>query len=99
MLDDREYVVQACLTKPLAEGVLSVRRAPGTDPDTDRQILDVLFKCQSTLLIPAKLSSGVRSAHKTGSIDHLANDCGIVYTDCGNYVLTMGDEMIWGKLP
>lgn len=60
-----------------------------TDPDTDRQILDVLFKCQSTLLIPAKLPSGVRIAHKTGSIDHLANDCGIVYTDCGNYVLTM----------
>ena len=36
-----------------------------------------------------KLPAGVRVAHKTGSIDHLANDCGIVYTDCGNYVLTL----------
>ena len=60
-----------------------------TDPDTDRQILDVMHNFQSTLLIPAKLPSGVRIAHKTGSIDHLANDCGIVYTERGNYVLAM----------
>ena len=60
-----------------------------TDPVTDQRILDVMHKCQSKLLIPAKLPSCVRIAHKTGSIDHLANDCGIVYTDCGNYVLAM----------
>ena len=57
--------------------------------ETDNQILEVMLKCQSTVLIPAQLPSGVRIAHKTGSIDHLANDCGIIYTDYGNYVLTL----------
>ena len=28
-------------------------------------------------------------AHKTGTIDHLANDVGIVYTARGNYALAM----------
>ena len=60
-----------------------------TDPETDQRILDVMHKCQSKLQMPAKLPAGVRIAHKTGSIDHLANDCGIVYTDCGNYALAM----------
>ena len=60
-----------------------------TDPETDQRILDVMHKCQSKLLMPAKLPAGVRIAHKTGSIDHLTNDCGIIYTDNGDYVLTL----------
>lgn len=60
-----------------------------TDPETDQRILDVMHKCQSKLLMPAKLPAGVRIAHKTGSIDHLANDCGIVHTHCGRYVLAL----------
>ena len=59
------------------------------DAQADRQILDIMLKCQTNDRIPKKLPAGVRVAHKTGSIDHLANDCGIVYTDCGNYVLTL----------
>lgn len=59
------------------------------DPESDKQILDIMLKCQTNGRIPAKLPAGVRVAHKTGSIDHLTNDCGIVYTDCGNYVLTL----------
>ena len=59
------------------------------DAQSDRQILDIMLKCQTNDRIPQKLPAGVRVAHKTGSIDHLANDCGIVYTDCGNYVLTL----------
>lgn len=59
------------------------------DPDSDRKIIDIMLKCQTNARIPAKLPTGVRVAHKTGSIDHLANDCGIVYTDCGSYVLAL----------
>lgn len=59
------------------------------DAQSDRQVLDIMLKCQTNDRIPKKLPAGVRVAHKTGSIDHLANDCGIVYTDCGNYVLTL----------
>ncbi len=39
--------------------------------------------------IPAKLPDGVTVAHKTGSIDHLTNDCGIVFSPYGDYVLTL----------
>lgn len=59
------------------------------DPDSDQKIIDIMLKCQTNARIPATLPNGVRVAHKTGSIDHLANDCGIVYTDCGNYVLAL----------
>lgn len=59
------------------------------DADSDRQILDIMHKCQTNNRIPKLLPPGVRVAHKTGSIDHLANDCGIVCTDCGDYVLTL----------
>lgn len=59
------------------------------DPQTDQQILNVMLKCQTNARIPAKLPNGVTVAHKTGSIDHAANDCGIVYTARGNYVLAL----------
>ena len=59
------------------------------DEETDRKILDIMLKCQTNSRIPAKLPNGVTVAHKTGTIDHLTNDCGIVYTDCGSYVLTL----------
>lgn len=59
------------------------------DPDSDREILNIMAQCQTNGRIPAKLPHGIRVAHKTGSIDHLANDCGIVYTNRGDYVLTL----------
>lgn len=60
-----------------------------TDCETDRQILNVMLQCQTNARIPAKLPHGVTVAHKTGSIDHLTNDCGVVYTPCGTYVLAL----------
>ena len=59
------------------------------DAASDKQILDIMLQCQTNGRIPAKLPRGVTVAHKTGTIDHLTNDCGIVYTACGNYVLTL----------
>jgi beta-lactamase class A len=59
------------------------------DPAADRKILDIMLKCQTNGRIPAKLPHGVTVAHKTGSIDHLTNDCGIVYTEKGDYILCL----------
>ncbi len=58
-------------------------------PDSDRRMVDIMLQCKTNARIPAKLPEGVRVAHKTGSIDHLTNDCGIVFTDSGDYVLTL----------
>ena len=57
--------------------------------DSDRRMIDIMLQCQTNARIPAKLPEGTPVAHKTGSIDHLTNDCGIVYTANGDYVLTL----------
>ena len=78
-------------TTPRAMVTLLSRLYEGSciDPDSDREILNIMAQCQTNGRIPAKLPHGIRVAHKTGSIDHLANDCGIVYTDKGDYVLSL----------
>ena len=57
--------------------------------ETDGEIIRIMEQCQTNGRIPARLPHGVKVAHKTGSIDHLTNDCGIVYTPCGNYILVL----------
>ena len=57
-------------------------------PETDQKILDIMAACQTNSRIPALLPPGTRIAHKTGTLDHAANDAGIVYTPAGNYILT-----------
>ena len=59
------------------------------DAENDAAILDIMAKCHTNARIPAKLPASVKVAHKTGSIDHLANDTGIVYTAKGDYVLSL----------
>ena len=59
------------------------------DSVSDREMLRIMAKCQTNSRIPAKLPEGITVAHKTGSIDHLANDAGIVYTDKGDYILAL----------
>lgn len=53
------------------------------------QALDIMKKCQTNSRIPKYLPPGTVVAHKTGTFDRLVNDCGIVYTDVGDYILTM----------
>lgn len=59
------------------------------DPDSDRQMLDIMAQCKTNARIPALLPNSVRVEHKTGSIDHLANDVGIVRTHKGDYILAL----------
>ncbi len=59
------------------------------DPATDRAILDVMTRCRSTARIPAHLPAGTKTAHKTGSVDHVANDAGIVFSHRGDYALAL----------
>ena len=52
-------------------------------------MLDILKKCQTNTRIPKFLPPSVDVAHKTGTLDCLCNDVGIVYTKKGNYLLAM----------
>ena len=52
-------------------------------------MLDILKKCQTNTRIPKFLPPSVDVAHKTGTLDCLCNDVGIVYTKKGDYLLAM----------
>ena len=53
------------------------------------QMLHIYKMCQTNSRIPKFLPPGTDVAHKTGTLDCLCNDCGIVYTPKGNYILSL----------
>jgi beta-lactamase class A len=54
------------------------------------EMLDILFSQRFNDMIPAKLPSSVKVAHKTGSITNVQHDSGIIYLPDGrSYVLVM----------
>ena len=57
--------------------------------EADDQALSIMKLCQTNSRIPKFLPPGTSVAHKTGSIDRVANDAGIVYTANGDYILAL----------
>lgn len=53
------------------------------------KLLDLMKRCQTNSRIPKLLPSGTPVAHKTGTFDRLVCDSGIVYTNKGDYIITM----------
>ncbi len=59
-------------------------------PDACKEIIDILSKQKFHDIIPALLPSGVRVAHKTGSITGVEHDSGIVFLPNGrSFVLVL----------
>ena len=62
-------------------------------PDACRQMMDIMEKCDSSRRIPLYLPKrgprAVRVIHKTGTIEYVAADCGIVITPEQTYGITM----------
>ena len=52
-------------------------------------MLDIMFRCQTNTRIPRYLPHGLKIAHKTGTLDRVTNDVGIVCTERGDYVLAL----------
>ena len=59
------------------------------DADTCKQMLSIMKLCDGDNRITKYLPAGTVVAHKTGSMDRVANDVGIVYTPKGDYILAM----------
>lgn len=57
-------------------------------PEYDKMMVDIMLGQTDMECMPAAIS-GVRIAHKTGELDNLYDDGGIIITDKGNYVLVM----------
>jgi len=53
------------------------------------EILKTLKKCQTNWRIPRYLPENVKIAHKTGAMPGVANDTGIIFTENGNYILSI----------
>ncbi|MGM9662958.1 MAG: serine hydrolase [Oscillospiraceae bacterium] len=52
-------------------------------------MLGIMKKCQTNSRIPRLLPIDTAVAHKTGTFDRVSNDAGIVYTEKGDYILTL----------
>jgi beta-lactamase class A len=57
----------------------AIARGEAVDPDSSRQMVDILSRQQSNEAIPAGLPPGTRVAHKTGEITKIHHDAAIVY--------------------
>ncbi len=67
--------------KALYDGVI-------INKDYCNQMIDILKQQEHNVVIPGLLPNGTIVAHKTGTIDNVVHDCGIVYTNNGkDYVL------------
>ena len=58
-------------------------------PWVSEQMVDIMKRCHTNSRIPKHLPRGIEVAHKTGTMDKVANDCGIVYTEKGDYILCL----------
>lgn len=56
---------------------------------SSQAIVDLLTKAQSKDRIPAKLPEGLQIAHKTGELDRVRHDAGIVFLEGNPYVLVL----------
>lgn len=68
----------ADLLKRAAQGELN-------GPETDADMLAIMRKQQYREKIPHLLPRGVEVAHKTGTLDEVAHDCGVVYLPNGEW--------------
>lgn len=58
-------------------------------PWVSEQMIDIMKRCHTNSRIPKELPRDVEVAHKTGTMDKVANDCGIVYTEKGDYIICL----------
>jgi len=62
------------------------------DENYDKKMIEILKKQKNNSKIPGKLPESVQVAHKTGELDGVENDAGIVFTPNGDYVLSILNE-------
>lgn len=60
-------------------------------PEWTRNAIDMMARCETNTRIPRRLpgKKSLRIAHKTGSVDRICNDAGILFTQKGTYILVM----------
>jgi beta-lactamase class A len=59
------------------------------DEQSCNEMLSIMKSCQTNTRIPRYIPESVSIAHKTGTLDRIANDVGIVYTDAADYIIAV----------
>jgi len=68
----------------------AMARGKAVSPDASQQMIDILLHQQFNKMIPARLPTTVKVAHKTGNITGVLHDSGIVFLPNGHsYVLVL----------
>lgn len=69
-------------------------RGEVVSPKYDKMMIDFMKANTNTTKIVAGLPNGVECAHKTGAITGREHDCGIVYSENGDYVIAVLGELV-----
>lgn len=72
--------------KDLGKLFTAIYRHQCVSPEYDERMIQLLLQQTDDLCIPTALPN-YRIAHKTGELEHLYHDGGIVYSPTGDYVL------------
>ncbi len=64
------------------------------DPKSDKVMLEIMSRQEDNTIIPAQLPHHIRIAHKTGELDGMNYDCGIIYGQGNNYILCIMAENV-----
>lgn len=69
-------------------------RGEVVSPKYDKMMIDFMKANTNTTKLIAGLPDGVECAHKTGAITSREHDCGIVYSENGDYVISVLGELV-----
>lgn len=64
------------------------------DPESDKAMLEILQRQEDNTIIPAQLPHHIKIAHKTGELDGMNYDCGIIYGQSHDYILCIMAENV-----
>lgn len=73
--------------KDMVEVFSKIYRREILDDTSCREMLDIMKACKTNSRIPRYIPDKVEIAHKTGTLDRIANDVGIIFTDTSDYIL------------
>ena len=75
------------------------------DPDASKDMVDLMLGQEINNLLPPGLPDGTPFAHKTGALDYLLHDAGIVYSPAGPYIIVAMSSKLddygtaWTRMP
>ena len=64
-------------------------RGHAVDAARDQRMLDILSHQEDNCILPAQLPHTVRVDHKTGELDGIYHDCGLIYAPSGPFILCL----------